>query len=189
MRSIAQIRSETFTGYNAVAASLVGAAFTAACAQVVFHLPGNPVPVTLQVFAVVCCGLILGSRLGAIAQMEYLTAVLLGLPVFAGFKAGPAALFGPTGGYLIGFIGAAFVVGLWMEMSARRAFQVACVAGLLGVAVIYVVGAGWLSVWLRIFGGESIVWSTWALGVAPFVGVDVAKVALAATICAGRRCG
>jgi len=165
-----------------VALSLLGAAFTAICAQVAFYLPGNPVPVTMQVFAVLCCGLMLGSKLGALAQIEYLIAGMLGAPVFAGFKGGLAYIAGPTGGYLVGFVFAAFVVGLFVERVGRELMLSRLLAALIGVFVVYMFGRAWLAVWLNDLSGLK----SWILGVAPFVGLDIAKAVLAATLCRGR---
>lgn len=163
--------------------SLLGAAFTAICAQIAFYLPGNPVPITMQVFAVLCCGLMLGSKLGALAQIEYLVVGMLGAPVFAGFKGGWAYIAGPTGGYLVGFVFAAFAVGLFAERLGRESIASRCLAALVGVVVIYTFGRAWLAVWL----GDVSSLKSWMLGVAPFVGLDIAKAMLAATLCRGRR--
>lgn len=186
------IKPRTLTGYRAVIASLMGAAFTAVCAQVAFHLPGNPIPFTMQVFAVLCCGMVLGSKYGALSQIEYLVAGLCGAPIFADFKAGPIAFQGPTGGYLIGFIAAAFVMGYLMERVVDHTFFAMCLAGAVGVWTIYTCGAAWLAVWIQLFGrifqGYSFPgWSSWMLGIAPFVGIDAVKVIIAARICAGKR--
>lgn len=171
------------SGQRALVGSLLGAAATAVCTQVTIPLPGHLVPITLQVFAVICCGLLLGSRYGALAQLEYLAAGILGAPVFAFHKAGPAVLVGPTGGYLVGFVGAAFVVGLFIERAGGRTFRTAAMAGLLGVGVIHTFGAAWLAVWSGwVFHGAMV----WAWGSAPFVGVDVVKVLVAARIFGGR---
>ena len=179
-----QVRPWRLTGHRALLASLAGAALTAVCAQTAFYLPGKPVPITMQVFAVVCCGLMLGSRYAALAQIEFLAAGLLGAPVFAGFRAGPAALLGPTGGYLVGFVAAAFVAGLFFETARHKVLATACVAGLLGTAVIYVFGVSWLAVWQ---GSSFPGLAAWMTGVLPFVGVDAVKVALAAMVCVGRH--
>ena len=184
MYVISQVRPCRLSGYKAVLASLTGAALTAACAQIAFYLPGKPVPITMQVFAVLCCSFLLGGRYAAVAQIEFLTAGLLGAPVFAGFRAGPAALAGPTGGYLVGFVAAAFVAGLFFETARHKTFTTACVAGLLGVAVIYVFGVSYLALWQ---GSRLPGLAAWLTGVVPFVGVDAAKVALAAAVCVGRR--
>ena len=183
MNVLSRVSSYRLTGRRALVASLIGAALTAVCAQIAFYLPGKPVPVTMQVFAVICCGLVLGSRWAALAQIEFLTAGLLGAPVFAGFRAGPAALAGPTGGYLVGFVAAAFIVGFAFETASRRNFASACLAGAMGVCVIYTFGVAWLSVWL---GPRFSGFVPWMIGVAPFVGVDAVKVVVAAMLCAER---
>src|SRR5689334_22502878 len=103
-------------------ASLGFAGLTAICAQMAFRLPWTPVPVTLQVFAVLMSGLMLGRKLGALAQLEYLVIGLMGAPVFAGFTGGPAALLGPSGGYLPGFVLGAYFAGLVWERSRSRSF-------------------------------------------------------------------
>lgn len=167
-------------GRRAIAASIAAAAFTALCAQIAVPLPGHPVPITLQVFAVVLCGLVLGSRWGAVAQFQYLAAGLLGAPVFAMGKAGPAALIGPTGGYLIGFVAAAFAVGVVFETLSTRSFSSALAAGAAGVVVVYCCGAAWLAVWL----GQSTLsaWAAWFWGTVPYLGADALKIAAAAWI-------
>lgn len=180
---LARVRARELTGREALLASLAGAALTAICAQIALYLPGNPVPVTMQVFAVVFCGLMLGGRLGALSQVEYLLAGAAGLPVFAGFKGGYAALVGPTGGYLIGFAVAALVIGSVVDRMERRTFRGMLAAGILGVAVVHMLGRAWFAVWLGDVSGTR----SWLLGVAPFVGLDTAKAALAAILCGGRR--
>ena len=172
------VRRWELDGRRAVVATLAGAGLTALCAQIGFHLPGNPIPITLQVFAVVFCGMALGGRLGAVSQIEYLLAGAAGAPVFAGFKGGAAALAGPTGGYLVGFAAAAYVTGALAERLEGRSFAGLCAAGLAGVAVIYLFGRGWFALWL----GDASGLTSWALGVAPFVGIDAIKVASAAAI-------
>lgn len=75
------------------------------------QLPIGPVPVTLQTFFIVLAGYILGPVSGAAAMLLYILAGAIGLPIFAGGKAGFAVLFGPTGGYLLGFVGTAYLAG------------------------------------------------------------------------------
>ena len=186
MHVLTRSLTRPLTGRKAFAASLVGAAITAACAHIYFYLPGNPIPVTMQVFAIAACGLVLGSRWGAIAQMEYLAAGLLGAPVFAGLKCGPAALLGPTGGYLLGFAAMAFVIGYAFEHAPRRTFAAACVAGAIGVCVLYTFGVAWLSIWL---GPRFSGFTPWLVGALPFIGVDAVKVAAAAAIAVRRDVG
>lgn len=82
-----------------------------------FEVPTQPVPFTLQTFFVLLAGAMLGSRNGSVSQLMYLTIGVLGLPVFAGFSFGFAKLIGPTGGYLLSFPVAAFVVGYLVSIS------------------------------------------------------------------------
>jgi biotin transport system substrate-specific component len=161
---------------------LAAAAFTvltALCAQIEVRI-GEFVPFTMQVFAVLLAGMVLGARDGALSQIAYVLLIRLNLPVGAG-GAGAAALSGPTTGYLIGFIPAAFVVGWLVERGAHRA-ALRWLAGLVGVAIIYAFGVPVLAS----VAGLSLA-DAWAAGVVPFVGVDVAKAALAALLTEGSR--
>lgn len=168
-------------------ATVVFALLTAALAQMGLRLPFTPVPVTMQVFGVVLSGLLLGSRLGALAQIEYLVAGLAGAPVFAHFSGGPAAFIGPSGGYLPGFVVGAFVTGLIAERCRRLDVRQAVLAGVAGVAGIYLCGAAWLSVWLQVAGKSFPSASAWILGIAPFIGIDAVKVVFAAMVATGRE--
>ncbi len=157
------------------------AALTVMAARIAIPLPFSPVPVTLQVLAVILSGLVLGSRRGALSQVEYLALGLVGLPVFAG-GVGPAALWGPTGGYLLSFPVAAFAAG-WVSERLRTGDKIGILlASLAAIVVIYVGGAAWLTVWL---GGN--LGRAWTLGVAPFVLVDVVKALVAASVVGGGR--
>lgn len=183
MHVLADVKTRKLTGWRAFVASLIGAVFVAACAQLVFYLPGNPVPITMQVFAVVCCALVLGGRWAALAQVEYLTAGLLGAPVFATIKAGPLAFAGPTAGYLIGFVPMAYVAGMLFEKSRRDAAG-AAMAGIAGVCTLYTFGVMWLAIgYGTMFPGIGV----WLVGAAPFIGVDAVKVTAAAILFSGKK--
>src|SRR5512133_2023281 len=104
------------------------------------QIPIGPVPITLQVLFVLLSGLVLGSRMGALSQMEYLAIGFAGAPVFAGGKAGIVALLGPTGGYLVGFVVAAYLAGLIAERAGRASRVRFVAAGLIGTAAIYSAG-------------------------------------------------
>ncbi|MBI2843757.1 MAG: biotin transporter BioY [Armatimonadetes bacterium] len=170
---------------RSVGAAFALAALTALLAKVAFRLPFTPVPVTLQVLGVVLSGLLLGSRFGAVAQIQYLAAGVFGAPVFAGWTAGPASFLGPSGGYLSGFVVGAFITGLVFERSSRPYMARALAAGAAGVAGIYLCGAAWLHIWLAQHGGAFPGLSAWLLGIAPFIGVDAVKVTAAAAIVTG----
>ena len=165
------------------------ALLTAVTAQVAIPLPFTPVPVTLQVLAVVLSGFLLGSRRGAAAQLTYLTLGAMGTPVFQAFNGGFWYMLGPTGGYLISYPLAAalaglalpFVAGAAVGAAARwRAAAAAVVVGLLGLAAIYAFGAAWLAFVTNLPVGTAL-----AQGVLPFVAIDAVKIALAALIAAG----
>ena len=168
-----------------LALATLGAAVTAACAQLAFYLPDNPVPITGQVFGVVLCALVLGSKLGALSQLEYIAMGLAGAPVFSGFRSGIGHLLGPTGGYLVGFVLAAFVIGRIVESSKQRDLSLRLKAGALGVLVIYTCGVGWLRLWAEVFDLPFKGMYAWLVGARPFMWLDLAKVTLA-SIVAGR---
>jgi biotin transport system substrate-specific component len=130
----------------------VGASlFVALCARVTVPLPFTPVPLTLQNFAVLVVGLLLGSRRGFAALGVYLLEGALGLPVFnpAGVG-GVAQILGPTGGYLMAYPFVAYAAGLIYERTSRR-FGWAVLAGLAGEVVLFAGGLSWLAVLTRSF--------------------------------------
>jgi len=157
------------------------AAVTAVAAQIAIPLPFSPVPFTLQVPAVVLSGLLLGPRHGALAQAIYVLVGAVGVPVFAGFKGGLGVILGPTGGYLVSYPLAAVVAGLAAYAVARSPRRTALTSsflwGVAALAVIYAIGAGWLSVVTDLPLAVAV-----AQGILPFVVFDLVKVALAALV-------
>ncbi len=151
---------------------LGGSLFIALAAQIAVPLPFTPVPITGQTLAVLLVGALLGSRLGSLTVLAYLAEGAMGLPVFAGGAFGLARLVGPTGGYLFGFVLAAFVVGWLCERGWDRRIITAALALIAGNGVIYLVGIPWLAVFV---GGERAL----ALGLWPFLPGDALKIALA----------
>jgi biotin transport system substrate-specific component len=155
-------------------------------AQAAIPLPFTPVPVTLQTLAVILAGCLLGSVRGTLAVAAYIAEGLAGLPVFAGGTAGLSHLFGPTGGYLVGFLAAAFVAGLLAERGLARHWLGALLVLVAGNIVLYVPGVAWLAAYT----GTS---KAIALGFVPFVIGDVLKTAAgwgalaAAALVTGRR--
>ena len=145
------------------------------------HIPGDPVPITLQVLGVIMLGGLLGPRLAVAAVAEYLLLGLCGLPFFAGDLA-------VTGGYLCGFLPAAVACGAIYSCVAGRGYARrvagAAVAGLAGVGIIYLFG--WL--WLACLGHIGPI-KAFELGVMPFIVADILKVSAAATALALRRKG
>lgn len=147
-------------------------AFVALTAQV--EIPLWPVPLTLQTLGVLFTGAVLGSRRGALALLLYLTEGALGLPVFAGGASGVGYMLGPTGGYLVGFVVAAGVVGWLAQRGWDRRLVWAAVAMVIGNVIIYVCGVAWLAVFL----GD--LWGALVKGMLLFVVGDLIKIAVAA---------
>ena len=142
-------------------------------------IPFYPVPLTLQTLVVMALGMVLGPRLGAAAVLAYLAQGALGLPVFAGTPEkgiGLAYMMGPTGGYLLGYVGAAFITGKLAQMRWDRSFALTVAAMILGNLVIYAFGLVWL--------GTVIGWDKPVLeyGLYPFVLGDLAKVLIVAAL-------
>ena len=162
-----------------LAAATAFAGLTAIAARVQVPLPFTPVPVTGQVFVVLLAGGVLGARLGFISQVQYLAAGAMGLPVFA-YGGGPAALTGPTGGYLLGFPVAALVVGAISHRLRERGTGGSFAACLSGVVVIHLFGAAWYAAWGAAIGTASGVIAVFAQSVVPFMAIDAAKAGLAA---------
>lgn len=152
---------------------LAFASFTALAARIALPLPFTPVPITGQTLAVLLSGVLLGSRRGALAQLAYLAQGAAGLPVFAGGRAGLGVLLGPTGGYLVGFVLAAGLVGWLAERGWRLHTGRLFVALLLGNLVIYLCGAPWLARFVPDPLGQ---------GVLPFIPGDLVKIAIAAGV-------
>lgn len=153
--------------------AVAGSLLIALAAQVAVPLPFSPVPVTGQTFAVLLVGAAYGARLGASSVALYLAEGALGLPVFApGGPVGPARLVGPTGGYLLGFVAAAYVVGALAERGWDRSLARAAVAMLVGEVAIYALGVVSLA---RFVPADRLL----VAGLYPFIAGDLVKIALA----------
>jgi biotin transport system substrate-specific component len=148
---------------------------TAAGAFIVIPLP--PVPITAQTFFLNICAVLLGGSLGALSQFIYLMLGVVGLPVFAGGKAGIGVIFGPTGGYLLGFIIAAFVTGKIAVAKKGAGIFWYILAMLSGMLIIYFVGSLQLAQTAKITFQKALV-----IGVLPFIPGDIIKILLAAVI-------
>lgn len=156
------------------------AALTAVAAQWRIVLPFTPVPITGQTFAVLLSGAALGLRLGAAGQMLYLAVGALGAPVFTESRGGMDVLTGETGGYLVGFVFAAGLIGWMAERRQDRTFPTMFTAFITGSAVIYLFGVVGLMAATGMSMSEAIV-----NGVVPFVFGDVIKAAAAGLILPG----
>jgi biotin transport system substrate-specific component len=149
------------------------------------NLPLPYVPMTLQTLVVLMIGTAYGRWLGAATVLAYLAEGAAGYPVFAGPVGGVAALLGPTGGYLAGFVVAAFLVGWLSERGWDRSVARLFAAMAIGHIVILTLGFFWLALGLRLGIDKA-----WLVGVAPFIAASLVKNALgAALVPALRRLG
>lgn len=160
-------------------ALLVGATlFVALCARITIPLPFTPVPLTVQNFAVLLVGLMLGSRGGFAALALYLVEGAVGMPVFS--PTGPggiAQLLGSTGGFLLAYPLVAWLVGYVMERG-RKSFARAAVAGFLGEIALFMGGLTWLAILTH-----SVV-QAFRWGLYWFIFAEIIKVMIAAGIAA-----
>lgn len=169
-------RSHRFFRYAVLA--IAGSILLTLSAKI--HVPFWPVPMTMQTFAVLVIGMAFGPRLGAATVALYLAEGAMGLPVFSGTPErgiGMAYMMGPTGGYLIGFVVSAYVVGLLAHRGWDRGLMTGLAAMLIGTSVIFVFGYAWLS---SLIGFEA----AFTAGVLPFLPGAALKIALAAALLA-----
>lgn len=179
---IRNLNLEIITNKNLV--KLIGVVsfilFTAFGAYVWIPLPFTPVPITLQTFFVLLSGAVLGKKLGTLSQLGYWIMGALGLPFFARGSSGAGQIFGPTGGYLLGFILASWLIG-WLTSHRKTGCHYArigeinlIIAFILGNLTIYFFGVSWLMVFLHIPLTKALF-----LGIFPFIPGDILKIIFA----------
>jgi len=158
-----------------------GSLIVAALARV--SIPLQPVPVTGQTLGVLLVGAALGWQRGGLALIVYLVEGLVGLPVFAEGKVGLAVLQGSTGGYLVGFILAAALVGFLAEHGWDRTPWLTAAAMVLGNVAIYIVGVTWLThVLSAVLPFNTAFHTAIQFGVSPFLIGDAIKIIIAAAL-------
>lgn len=160
-------------GLYDLALIIAGSFFIAFSAQLAI---GFPVPISGQTFAIVMIGALYGARRGSLCVLLYILEGAAGLPVFTHAGFGLAVLYGPTGGYLAGFVVAAYVVGLLAQAGWDRRVWTTVLAMLVGNVIIYFFGLSWL------FCLMGFTWKVPAVGLFPFIAGDILKTALAAVL-------
>ncbi len=145
-------------------------ALTAVTAQVSIYLPFMPVPISLSFIGVFTSAAVLGARRGAISQLVYILLGAFGLPVFAGMRGGLSVLVGATGGYLIGYVLMALVVGMFVDNKKAEGFLRLSAVMALSLLPCYAVGTAWLSISQKLS-----LQAAFAAGVAPFFVFDILK--------------
>ena len=148
---------------------LVFVILTALGAFVRIPLPFSPVPLTLQTFFVLLSGVCLGGPLGATSQLSYVFLGVLGLPIFANAGSGLLYLFGPTGGYLFGFVLASFLVGRFIKYNRDNFFLTLCI---FCIADLILLSCG--VIWLKFLFGYSLT-KLLFIGFIPFIPGDLLK--------------
>jgi len=145
-------------------------------------IPLYPVPLSLQSLFTLLAAMILGSVMGASSQIIYVLLGVIGLPVFAGFKAGIGILFGPTGGFLLGFIISAYIIGKIVELKKEKNIFYYFLVGIIGTIILYIIGITQLSLVTGI-GIEKAI----TVGMLPFLPGDILKIIAASFIASKLR--
>ena len=151
------------------------ASITAILAQISIPIPFTTVPLTMQVFAVMLCGTLLGPRLGSISQMIYILLGAIGMPVFAQMSGGISAIVGPTGGFILSFPIVTLVVGYFSYK--YNTIQLTTIGMLIGLVLSYLIGTLQFALMMNVSMIEGL-----ALCVIPFIVVDLIKIGLAVTL-------
>ncbi len=170
---------------NKTVMALFMACITGIMAQVIIPLPWTPVPVTGQTFAVLVAGIFLGRKWGGFSQLFYVGIGVAGVPWFAGMAGGADALLGASGGYLIGFVLAAFFLGYFADryVKARNFIPMLSLMLFANFALIYIPGLAVLSIWTQAATGvQPSIWTLLVMGILPFLPGEVVKVGGAAAL-------
>lgn len=146
------------------------AAMTAVLSQISLTFPFTPVPVNLAMLSVFLSGAMVGAKGGAVSQIVYVTLGAIGIPVFAKLSAGVGIILGPTGGYIVGYIVAAYITGYIIEKTGRN-IKTYIFAMLIGLVFCYTLG----TIWFMLITGTMIN-KALTLCVIPFIPGDVLKI-------------
>lgn len=174
------IRQERNRVLNLTKAALMTALFCVLAPHTIY-LPISPVGITLGTFLVYLTGFLLGPRLGSISILLYLLLGMVGLPVFSGYMCGAAVLFGPTGGYLIGYIFCGWIVGFLSGKGRGGKWLIVrfVFAAVLGAAALYLVGTVWF---LLVYTKGTTVSDALAKCVIPFLPLESVKIVVSAVL-------
>lgn len=158
--------------------ALVGlmAAVICVLGPLALNIPVSPVPISLGTLAIYFVMSVLGMKLGTLSVVIYILLGLVGVPVFAGFTAGPGKLFGPTGGYIIGYIFMALICGFFVDKFGQK-LPLYFLGMVLGTAVCYLFGTIWLGYQLEKSFTEAL-----AIGVLPYIPGDLIKLIIAMAV-------
>lgn len=155
--------------------ALIGVMTAVICVIAPFSLniPVSPVPISLGTLAIFFAIAVLGLKRGTISVLIYILLGLVGVPVFSNFTGGAAKLFGPTGGYIIGYIFLALICGFFVDKWPKN-IALHVLGMILGTAVCYLFGSAWLAYQASMTLPQAL-----AAGVIPFIPGDLVKLAIA----------
>ena len=146
------------------------------CVLSPFSIPIGPIPLSLSTFVLYLAVMILGGKKASMVCLLYLLIGFVGLPVFSGFQGGPAKLFGPTGGYFLGYLLLTVIAGFFVDKFPKK--RVLCLLGcVLGTVACYGVGTFWLAFQMKIDFTNALM-----IGVVPFLAGDAVKIVVAVWI-------
>ncbi|MCI5878926.1 MAG: biotin transporter BioY [Lachnospiraceae bacterium] len=167
---------ETEKKFSITQIAVIGVMTAVICILAPFSLPIGPVPISFTNLAIYIALYVLGMKRGTISYLIYLLIGLVSVPVFSGFTGGPQKLFGPTGGYLIGFIPMAVIAGIVIDKCMKK-WYFCLLAMIAGTWVCYLFGTAWLA-----FQANMTFKAALAAGVIPFIIEDLIKMVLALLI-------
>lgn len=169
------VSAKTKSIFNVKQIALVGlmAAIICVLAPFALPIPISPVAISLGTLAIYFVLTVLGLKLGTVSVIVYILLGLVGLPVFAGFTSGPGKLFGPTGGYIIGYLFMAPICGFFIDRWGDK-FLLSFLGMVLGTAVLYLFGSLWLA-----YQASYTLSQAFMAGVAPYIPGDLVKLILA----------
>lgn len=163
-------------GFSVRQLAVIGVMTAVTCILAPFSVPIGPVPISLTNLAIYISLYVLGMKKATMSYLVYLLIGFIGVPVFSGFSSGPQKLFGPTGGYLIGFIPMAIIAGILVDKFTCN--KLICFLGMVaGSIVCYGFGTAWLAYQAHMDWKSALF-----AGVVPFLLGDAAKMLLAAII-------
>lgn len=178
MNTNAEISTKVQTTGKTKAMAIIGVmtAITCIMGPLTLAIPVSPVPISLTNFAIYITIYVLGTKRGTISYLIYLLIGFVGLPVFSAFSGGAGKLFGPTGGYLIGFIFMALICGFFIDKWAAKRYM-HFIGMVLGTAVCYLFGTAWLAYQAGMSFAAAL-----SAGVIPFIPGDLVKIGIALII-------
>ncbi len=156
--------------------AIIGVLTAVICILGPLSIPIGLVPISFTTLAIFIALYALGMKKGVLSTILYIVIGFVGIPVYSGFSSGPAKLFGPTGGYIIGYVFMALIAGYFIDRYFDKWYL--CVTGMvIGSIVLYIFGTAWLTYQANLTVGSAL-----AAGVIPFIPGDLAKIAIAAIV-------